>query len=86
MRAGQHRWPAVYRMDAARLYRLALEKGSRGDRFHAAAEQGVPFKDIATALGRGLGLPVVAMSPDDAAAHFGWFAMFAAMDARASSD
>ena len=83
---GQHRWPAVHRVDAARLYRLALEEGSRGECFHAVAEQGVAFKDIATAIARGLGLPVVAMSPDDAAAHFGWFAMFAAMDAPASSD
>ena len=83
---GQHRWSAVHRVDAARLYRLALEQGSRGECFHAAAEQGVPFKDIATAIARGLGLPVVAMSPDDAAVHFGWFAMFAAMDAQASSD
>ena len=83
---GQHRWSAVHRVDAARLYRLALEKGARGECFHAAAEEGVPFKNIATAIARGLGLPVVAMSPGDADAHFGWFAMFAAMDAQASSD
>jgi nucleoside-diphosphate-sugar epimerase len=84
---GQNRWPAVHRLDAARLYRLALEKGAiGGDRFHAVAEQGVAFKAIADAIGKQLDVPVVAKSREEAAAHFGWFAMFAAMDAPTSSD
>lgn len=84
---GQNRWPAVHRLDAARLYCLALEKGANGgDRFHAVAEQGVVFKTIADAIGKQLDVPVVAKSREEAAAHFGWFAMFAAMDAPTSSD
>lgn len=83
---GANRWPVVHRTDAARLYRLALEKGHIGGRYHGVAETGVCFKDIAEAIGKGLGVPVVRMTPDDAAAHFGWMAGFASMDAAASSD
>ncbi|CAN5272020.1 SDR family oxidoreductase [soil metagenome] len=83
---GQNRWPAVHRSDAARLYRLALEQGKAGERFHAVAEQGVAFEAIAEAIGTGLNIPVQAMSHEEAAAHFGWFAMFAAMDAPTSSE
>lgn len=82
---GMNRWPAVHRFDAARVYRLALEQGATVGRYHAVAEEGVPFKEIAEAIGRGLNLPVVARSPDEAPAHFGWFAMFAGMDVAASS-
>ncbi|QNQ10512.1 SDR family oxidoreductase [Sphingomonas alpina] len=82
---GMNRWPAVHRFDAARVYRLALEQGATVGRYHAVAEEGVPFKEIAEAIGRGLNLPVVARSPDQASAHFGWFAMFAGMDVAASS-
>ena len=82
---GLNRWPAVHRLDAAPLYRLALEKGSAGANYHAVAEQGVPFREIAEAIGRGLKIPVVAISPEEAAAHFGWLGFFAAMDAPASS-
>ena len=78
---GQNQWPAVHRLDAARAYRLALEHGGGGLNHHAVAEQGVPFKDIAAVIGRRLGLPVESRPPE----HFGWFAMFAAMDAAASS-
>ncbi|TDE17356.1 SDR family oxidoreductase [Dyadobacter psychrotolerans] len=80
-------WPAVHRSDAAKLYRLALEKAAPGGtRYHAVAEQGVAFKDIAAAIGHLLNIPVVAKNKEDAAAHFGSFANFAAMDVQASGD
>lgn len=78
---GLNRWPGVHRFDAARLYRLVLEQGITLPAYHAIADQGVPFKDIAEAIGRGLGVPV---EPRDAA-HFGWFASFAGADMPASS-
>jgi nucleoside-diphosphate-sugar epimerase len=82
---GLNLWPAVHRHDAARLYRLALEKAAAGARYHATAEEGVPFRDIANVIGRRLNVPVVAMSPEKAAGHFGWFAHFAALDNPTSS-
>ena len=82
---GQNRWPAVHRLDVAPLYRLALEKGTAGANYHAVAEEGVPYREIAEAIGRGLKIPVVAISPEEAADHFGWLAFFAGMDAPASS-
>jgi nucleoside-diphosphate-sugar epimerase len=82
---GSNRWPAAHRFDAARVYRLALERGAIDGPYHAIAEEGVPFKAIAETIGRHLGIPVTALSAEDAQAHFGWFAMFAGMDVPASS-
>ena len=82
---GGNLWPAVHRFDAAPVYRLALEKGAAGARYHATAEEGVPFRDIAAVIGRRLGLPVVSKTGEDAVEHFGWFSHFAAMGNQASS-
>jgi nucleoside-diphosphate-sugar epimerase len=82
---GLNRWPAVHRLDAATLYRLALEKGSVGARYHAVDEEGVPMREIAEAIGRGLKVPVVAKTPEEAAAHFGWLVMFVGLDLAVSS-
>ena len=82
---GANRWPAVHRFDAARLYRLALEKAPPGARLHAAAEEGVPMRRIAETIGAGLRLPVRSLSDDEGAKHFEWFARFVAIDAATSS-
>ena len=82
---GLNRWAAVHVLDAARLYRLALEKQEAGARYHAIAEEGVPAREIAEAIGRGLKVPVVSKSPEEAADHFGWLAMFAGRDLVGSS-
>ncbi|MFT4180962.1 MAG: 3-beta hydroxysteroid dehydrogenase, partial [Rhizobium sp.] len=82
---GLNRWPAVHRLDAARLYRLALERGAKDGPYHAIAEEGVPFREIAGVIARRLGLPVAGKSGEDAADHFGWFARFAGMDVPTSS-
>ena len=82
---GLNRWPAVHRLDAARLYRLVLEKGTGGASYHGVAEEGVPTRDIAEAIGRGLNVPVVSKSSEEAADHFGWIARFFGIDGPASS-
>jgi nucleoside-diphosphate-sugar epimerase len=82
---GSNRWPAAHVLDVARLYRLALEKRQAGARYHAVDEEGVAVRKIAEVLGRGLKVPVVAMSPEQAAGHFGWLAPFVGMDIPASS-
>ena len=82
---GLNRWPAGHVSDVAHLYRLALEKGGAGKRYHAVAEEGITMREVAEALGRGLKVPVVSLSPEEAQAHFGWLAMFAGFDMPASS-
>jgi nucleoside-diphosphate-sugar epimerase len=82
---GLNRWAAVHRLDAANLFRLALEKGSAGARYHGVADEGVPFRDIAGVIGRRLNVPVVGKTAEEVADHFGWFAHFAALDNPASS-
>jgi nucleoside-diphosphate-sugar epimerase len=82
---GLNRWPAVHVLDAAPVYRLALEKGPNRARYHAVAEEGVTAKAIAEAIGGGLKIPVVSLSPEEAAGHFGWLGFFAGLDMPASS-
>ncbi|WP_216329282.1 SDR family oxidoreductase [Deinococcus aestuarii] len=82
---GDNRWPAVHRLDAARLFRLALEGAPAGSVLHGVAEEGVPVRAIASGIGRHLGLPVVSVSAEEATGHFGWLARFLAADAPASS-
>ena len=84
--AGVNRWTAIHRLDAARVYRLALEQGASERAYHAVAEESIPFRAIAETVGRQLGLPVRSVSGDEAAEHFGWFAGFAGMDTPASSE
>ena len=81
---GSNRFPAAHVTDVARVYRLVLEKRQAGARYHAVAEEGIPARRIAELLGKGLGLPVKSLSSEEAPAHFGWMAMFAALDLWAS--
>jgi nucleoside-diphosphate-sugar epimerase len=83
---GLNRWSAAHVLDVARLYRLAIEKGEAGARYHAVAEEGVSMRDIAEAIGRRLKLPVRSIAPQEAPAFFGWLAMFAGRDMSASSE
>ena len=82
---GLNRWPAVHRLDAARLYRLTLEKGSTGSRYHGIGDEEVPTREIAEVIGRRLDVPVVSKSPEQAAEHFGWMGLFFGMNASVSS-
>jgi nucleoside-diphosphate-sugar epimerase len=82
---GGNRWPAVHRLDSARLFRLALENAPSGSTLHAVADEGVPIRDIAEVIGRHLELPVVSIAPEDAGQHFTWMAGFLAVDSPASS-
>ncbi|WP_251096227.1 SDR family oxidoreductase [Streptomyces sp. Caat 7-52] len=82
---GAHRWPAVHRLDAARLFRLAAEQAPPGSVLHGAAEEGVTLRDIAEVIGRHLDVPVVSVAPEDAAEHFGWLGGVLGLDAAASS-
>lgn len=82
---GKNRWPAAHVSDVARLYRLALEKREPGARYNAVGEEGIAVRDVAEVIGRGFKVPVVGLSPEEAAGHFGWLAPFAGMDLPASS-
>ncbi|MEE4545141.1 SDR family oxidoreductase [Streptomyces sp. V4-01] len=83
---GSNRWPAVHRDDAARLFRLALEKAPAGSTLHATGDDGVPIRSVAEVIGRHLGLPVASVAPQDAAGHFGWLGGFIGADSPASSE
>jgi nucleoside-diphosphate-sugar epimerase len=82
---GSNRWPSVHRLDAARLFRLALESAPAGARLHAIDDEGVPVRDIAAAIGRHLGLTVAAVPAEQANEHFGWLGTFFSLDVPASS-
>jgi nucleoside-diphosphate-sugar epimerase len=82
---GANRWPAVHRLDSARLCRLAVEKAPAGSVLHAVADEGVPIRDIAEVIGRHLDLPVISVAPEDAGEHFSWMGGFLGLDAPASS-
>jgi nucleoside-diphosphate-sugar epimerase len=82
---GSNRWPAVHRFDAARLFRLALEKAPAGTRLHAVGDEGIPVRDIAGVIGRQLGVPVTAVPADKALDHFGWLGGFFSLNVPASS-
>ncbi len=83
---GLNRWPAVHRLDAARLFRLAVEKNSEPAYYHGVAEEGIAFRDIAQVIARRLNVPLVSVSDTDKANHFGWFTQFAELDIPASSE
>jgi nucleoside-diphosphate-sugar epimerase len=82
---GTNRWPAVHRLDSARLFRLAVETAPAGSALHAVADEGVAIRDIAEVIGRHLDIPVVSISPEDAGEHFTWLAGFLGLDSPASS-
>jgi len=83
---GANLWPSVHRQDAARVYRLALERGALGKAYHAVAEVGVPYREIAEAIGRQLGLPAKSLTPEEAEAHFGPLATWVANSGPASNE
>lgn len=84
--AGDNAWPAVHVGDAARAFRLAVERGPAAVRYHAVAERGIAFRQIAESIGAGLDLPCVSLSEEEAQAHFGWFQGFASLNQPAASD
>jgi nucleoside-diphosphate-sugar epimerase len=83
---GSNRWPATHRLDVAHLFKLALDGSPAGSILHAVAEEGVPIREIAEVIGKHLELPVAAIAPDEATAHFGFLAGFLGLDSPASSE
>lgn len=83
---GENLWPSVHRLDAAQVFSLAIQRGAQGEAYHAIAEQGVAYREIAEAIGRQLGLPAKSLTPDEAEAHFAGLAMFVAGNGPASSE
>jgi nucleoside-diphosphate-sugar epimerase len=83
---GANRWPSVHTLDAARVYRLALEGAPAGSRLHAVADEGIPFRDIAAAIGRGAGVPVASVSASEAGERFAFLGAFVGVDNPASSE
>ncbi|HEY1825228.1 MAG TPA: SDR family oxidoreductase [Acidimicrobiales bacterium] len=82
---GANRWPAVHRLDSAKLFRLAAESAPAGSTLHAVADEGVPLVEVATVIARHLELPLVSLTPEEAPAHFSWMTRFIGLDAPASS-
>jgi len=82
---GLNRWPAVHRVDVAQLYRLVLENGTAGAKYHGVADEGIPFRDIAEVIGKHLNIPVVSKSVEEAVDHFGWMGRFVQFDSPASN-
>lgn len=82
---GRNRWPAVHRLDAAHLFRLALEKAAVGSRYNGIGDEGIPVREIAEVIGRQLNLPVVSISPEEAVSHFDWMSRFIQFDSPATS-
>ena len=82
---GTSRWPAVHRLDSARVFHLGVEQAPAGSVLHAVADEGVPIRDIAEVIGRHLDVPVVSVSPEDAPGHFSWLAGFLGLDSPAAS-
>jgi nucleoside-diphosphate-sugar epimerase len=83
---GANRWPAAHVLDVAKLYAFVLDKGEKGARYNAVAEEGVSARAIAEVVAAGLGLPTLSLTQEQANDHFGWFGMFASLDMLASSD